>query len=182
MPRPDTKRGNTWTLTLKLEDSADLAAYIADPNDGWPLVEDEAVMLQAMRRRFRGARIELPDGGWVNIVDLELSPPDEDEFLTERTFRARFEGERQASIPRTEWPQDARAALEMVLSAWEYLWRAYKGDPGHPGVGARSELQEAAYDIKDYAGIGREEGQDLERQVGHKWAARKRLGMLDGGQ
>jgi len=174
MPRSDTTRGNTWTLTLKLEDSADLAGYLADPEENpWPLVEDEEVMLQAMRRRFRGARIELPDGGWVNIVDLELTPPEDDEFLTERKFRNRVAGERQATIPRTECPQDAREALGMVLSAWEYVWRTHQ-----PDRGGRTELQDAAYDLEEEGGITREEAQDLESQATIKWTARERLGML----
>lgn len=178
MTSPNTMRGNTWTLTLKLEDAADLAGYIADPNDGWPLVEDEAVILQAVRRKFRGAAIELPDGGRLHVVDLELSPPENDEFLTERTFRNRFEGERQAAILRAEWPQDAREALEMVLSAWEYIWMAHGG--GARFHDERQALQDAAYEIQDAARIGREDAADLEKQAGHKWDARRRLGMLDG--
>jgi hypothetical protein len=173
MPRPETMRGNTWTLTLKLEDAADLAGYIADPNDGWPLIEDPAVILAALRKSFRGMAIDLPTGGRLNIVDLDLDPPEKEEFLTERTFRNRMEGERQAAILRTEWPQDAPAALEMVLSAWEYVWRTHTGDRS-----GRSELQEAAYEIQDAAGI-REEARDIEARVGHKWTARERLGMLD---
>jgi hypothetical protein len=179
------RRGNTWTLTLKLEDSADLAGYIADPNDGWPLIEDEGVMLEAVRRHFRGSHgsIALPNGGRVNVVDLELSPPEEDQFLTERTFRNQVTAEREAAILRTEMPQDARAALGMVLSAWEYLWRVHSDDRGRH---ARSELQEAAYQIRedsyeigDAAGIHRDEAEDLEQQAAIKWAARERLGMLD---
>lgn len=176
MPRPDTKRGNTWTLTLKLEDSADLAAYIADPNDGWPLIEDEGELLAALRRYFRGAWIKLPNGGRVDIVDLELSPPDEDEFLTERKFRNRVTAEREAAILRTEWPQDAPAALAMVLSAYEYLWRAHGRAPARD---ARLDLQEAAYDIREDGSLTREEASDLEEQASLKWTARERLGMLD---
>jgi hypothetical protein len=176
MPQPETKRGNTWTLTLKLEDSADLAAYIADPNDGWPLIEDEGVMLAAVTRRFRGGVIDLANGGRVAIVDLELSPPDEDEFLTERKFRNHVTAEREAAILRTEWPQDALAAMGMVLSAYEYLWRAHGRAPARD---ARLDLQEAAYDIRDAGSLTREEASDLEEQASLKWTARVRLGMLD---
>lgn len=177
MPHPDTKRGNTWTVTLKLEDSADLAGYLADPNDGWPLIEDEGVMLAAVTRRFRGGVIELANGGRVAIVDLELSPPDDDEFLTERKFRNQAEAERTARIPRTEWPQDARSAMEMVLSAWEYVWRAHGSGAGFHDE--RAALQDAAYEIQDSGDISRDDSSDLESQAAEKWNIRMRLGMLD---
>jgi len=176
MPKPDTTRGNTWTLTLKLEDSADLAGYLADPEENpWPLVEDEAVILQAVRRKFRGAAIELPDGGRLNVVDLELSPPEDEEFLTERKFRNRVAGERQATILRTECPQDAREGLGMVLSALAYR-RSHGGDGGDRD--ARYALLKLAFDIQDAAGISIAEYEDLEHQATHKWDARHRLGML----
>ena len=180
MSRSETKRGNTWTLTLKLEDSADLAGYLADPaGNPWPLVEDEAVLLQAVRRKFRGAAVELANGGRLQVVDLELAPPEDEEFLTERKFRNHAEAERTARVPRTEWPQDARQAMGMVLSAWEYVWRVYKPNGISGGPSARAELQEAAYEIQSAGGISREDAHDLESQAAEKWRIRARLGMLN---
>jgi hypothetical protein len=64
----------------------------------------------------------------------------------------------------------------MVLSAYEYLWRAHGRAPARD---ARLDLQEAAYDIRDAVPLTRDEAHDLEEQASLKWAARERLGMLD---
>lgn len=183
MPVPETTRSNIWKLTLEIEDSADLAAFIADP-DGteWPLEDDYDQMYQALRRYFgRLPLIQLPAGGQGRIVKVSLEDPDDGEFLTPRNFRNQVKGEREAPVLRTELPQDAAAALGMLLSAERYLSLAPRSDLHNFSLwqdAARSTLRDAGLDIEMAEDFGNVLGEDLQDQADFKWQRRKELGML----